>query len=198
MADSRISDLPELTSLANDDEFVVVDKSDTSMAGSGTTKRVTKAELEADVIAAHAANLSLHSSGREVDYAEITTGTTITAPGSTRTDVPGLTIDVPIGGRPVMVEFFAPSVAVTVANRIIQFWLSDGTQTHLFGIRYYELANESDTWLIKRRLPAPASAKSYQLKANIQSGLSGNIGISAGTGAADLATVPAYLNAVEC
>lgn len=40
MADTRISALTQLTSLADDDELVVVDKSDLTMAASGTTKRV--------------------------------------------------------------------------------------------------------------------------------------------------------------
>lgn len=49
MADTRISELTELAgaSVANDDEFVVVDKSDTTMAASGTDKRMTAASLAA-------------------------------------------------------------------------------------------------------------------------------------------------------
>lgn len=41
MADAKISALTELTALAGDDELVVVDKSDTTDAASGTTKRAT-------------------------------------------------------------------------------------------------------------------------------------------------------------
>lgn len=45
MADTKVSALTELTSLAEADEFVVVDKSDTTMAATGTNKRVTRANL---------------------------------------------------------------------------------------------------------------------------------------------------------
>lgn len=47
MADTRISELTELTgaSVASTDEFVVVDKSDTTMAASGTDKRVVASGL---------------------------------------------------------------------------------------------------------------------------------------------------------
>ncbi|MCW7946484.1 hypothetical protein AAW14_31975 [Streptomyces hygroscopicus] len=47
MPDARISELAELTALAADDEFVVVDKSDTQMAPSGTNKRVKRSTLDA-------------------------------------------------------------------------------------------------------------------------------------------------------
>lgn len=49
MADTKISDLTELTTLASDDEFVAVDKSDTTMAPSGTNKKVKFSTLAADV-----------------------------------------------------------------------------------------------------------------------------------------------------
>jgi hypothetical protein len=45
MADSKISDLTELTTVANDDYLVVVDKSDTTQAPSGTTKKIRKDNL---------------------------------------------------------------------------------------------------------------------------------------------------------
>jgi hypothetical protein len=46
VADSKISDLTALTGgLATTDELVIVDKSDTTMAASGTDKRVTYATL---------------------------------------------------------------------------------------------------------------------------------------------------------
>lgn len=49
MADTRISELTELAgaSVASGDEFVVVDKSDTTMAASGTDKKITAASLAA-------------------------------------------------------------------------------------------------------------------------------------------------------
>lgn len=49
MADAKISALTELTGLSGDDEFVAVDKSDPTMAPSGTDKRVTKATLALDL-----------------------------------------------------------------------------------------------------------------------------------------------------
>lgn len=45
MADSKISSLSELTSVADNDELVIVDKSDTSMAATGTNKRVKPTTL---------------------------------------------------------------------------------------------------------------------------------------------------------
>lgn len=46
MADTKISELDELLVLADADEFVVVDKDDTTMAASGTDKRVKKSTLD--------------------------------------------------------------------------------------------------------------------------------------------------------
>ena len=40
MADKKISSLSELTAVATDDELVIVDKSDTTMAATGTTKKI--------------------------------------------------------------------------------------------------------------------------------------------------------------
>ncbi len=48
MADTRISALDELTAAADDDEIVIVDKSDTTMAASGTDKRIQKSNLISD------------------------------------------------------------------------------------------------------------------------------------------------------
>lgn len=47
MADTKISDLAALTGsgIADADEFVLVDKSDTSMAASGTDKRMVASEM---------------------------------------------------------------------------------------------------------------------------------------------------------
>lgn len=45
MSDSIISSFTELTSIATDDEFVIVDKSDTSVAVSGTTKKVKTSSI---------------------------------------------------------------------------------------------------------------------------------------------------------
>lgn len=49
MADTKISALTELTSVASNDELVVVDKSDTTMAASGTSKRISVPTLLASV-----------------------------------------------------------------------------------------------------------------------------------------------------
>lgn len=46
MADQKLTDLAELTSLAADDLFLAVDVSDTTMAASGTDKRVKKSTLD--------------------------------------------------------------------------------------------------------------------------------------------------------
>lgn len=54
MADTKISALTALTgaNVATADELVLVDKSDTTMAASGTDKRITAAELIAAVMRA--------------------------------------------------------------------------------------------------------------------------------------------------
>lgn len=49
MPDSKISNLTELTAVAQDDELVIVDKSDTTMAASGTTKKVQAIEILQDL-----------------------------------------------------------------------------------------------------------------------------------------------------
>lgn len=54
MADTKISGLTQLTgaaSVATVDEFVLVDKSDTTMAASGTDKRITAADLATNLLA---------------------------------------------------------------------------------------------------------------------------------------------------
>ena len=45
MADSKISDLTELTSPADTDEVAIVDKSDTTQASTGSTKRITRSNF---------------------------------------------------------------------------------------------------------------------------------------------------------
>lgn len=47
MPDTKLSALAELTALADVDELLVVDKSDVTMAASGTSKRVTRGTLTA-------------------------------------------------------------------------------------------------------------------------------------------------------
>ena len=49
MADTKISALTEATSAASTDLIAVVDVDDTTMASSGTTKRITKANLTSDL-----------------------------------------------------------------------------------------------------------------------------------------------------
>lgn len=45
MADTKISGLTELTTKATDDLLVIVDVSDTTMAATGTDKKITVANL---------------------------------------------------------------------------------------------------------------------------------------------------------
>lgn len=52
MPDARISALAALAALADDDEFVIVDKSDTTMAATGTTKQATVANARTSLLAA--------------------------------------------------------------------------------------------------------------------------------------------------
>ncbi len=48
MADSKISDLSALATVATNDLIPIVDVSDTTDASSGTTKKITQANLVAD------------------------------------------------------------------------------------------------------------------------------------------------------
>jgi len=52
MADKKITELNELTSLANDDLVVAVDVSDTTMATSGTDKKVKYSTIKGDIMGA--------------------------------------------------------------------------------------------------------------------------------------------------
>ena len=58
---SKISELSQLSELAATDEFEVVDKSDTSMASTGTNKRMAKSLLDSS-IAPPAANVVVSTS----------------------------------------------------------------------------------------------------------------------------------------
>lgn len=51
MADTKISGLGALTALADEDLFVVVDVSDTSMAATGTNKKIATPDVRSKIIA---------------------------------------------------------------------------------------------------------------------------------------------------
>jgi hypothetical protein len=71
MADTKISDLTAITgsALASGDLFAVVDVSDTSMAASGTNKKITKAEL--DSVYATSAAITSAVSAHESDTTSV-------------------------------------------------------------------------------------------------------------------------------
>ncbi|MFA6295535.1 MAG: hypothetical protein WC666_03915 [Candidatus Paceibacterota bacterium] len=92
MPDSKISNLTALTSVASADELVVVDKSDTTMAATGTTKKITRDNLVgSDLVALEAAFVPASSAApASIDLAEDTdNGTnkiTLTAPSAVASD----------------------------------------------------------------------------------------------------------------
>lgn len=71
MADTKISELTSITgaNLASGDLFVVVDVSDTTMAASGTDKKITKAEL--DTVYATSAAITSAVSAHESDTTSV-------------------------------------------------------------------------------------------------------------------------------
>jgi len=65
MASTKISALDELlaSATAADDEFVIIDKSDTSMGAGGTNKRITLAELKNSALATNAYDYVVYKEG---------------------------------------------------------------------------------------------------------------------------------------
>lgn len=109
---AKITSLAELTEVADDDLLVVVDKSDTSMADSGTDKKVQKSNLIKDTVPAGVVDMFAGSTApsgyllcdgsavSRTTYADLFTaiGTTYgTGDGSTTFNVPNIKGKVPVG-----------------------------------------------------------------------------------------------------
>lgn len=106
MADTKISALTELTALADADELVIVDKSDTTMAASGTTKRVTASLFDAAVIYRVLARDSTHISSA----AAVGTKYFLLANG---TNASSLSMTAAAGSLPWSIDLDAADYAVT-------------------------------------------------------------------------------------
>lgn len=119
---AKITSLAELTDVASDDLLVVVDKSDTSMADSGTDKKVQKSNLIKDTVPAGVVDMFAGSTapsgyllcdGSAVSrstYSKLFTaiGTTYgSGDGSTTFNLPNIKGKVPVGYNSAETEFNA-------------------------------------------------------------------------------------------
>lgn len=132
-------------------------------------------------------------SGREIDYAEITANVDLS---TTIGDVSGLTVDVPAGDRPVLLEAFALCQKRNAANTestagTIFLYLYEGA-TLLQSAGQNCGSAEYATLVPSVRLAASASARTFKVRA-ILVGVGGRIHATATGGAIG----PAYIRAVE-
>lgn len=99
MADTKNSALTEATTLANDDLFNVVDVSDTTMAATGTNKRITKANLKTTLSVADASHT--HTASEITDFdTEVSNNTDVAANTAARnnaTKIQNVNIDASVG-----------------------------------------------------------------------------------------------------
>lgn len=154
-----------------------------------------KSELDtiAGDLADHIANIGIHSSGREIDYSEITANFVVASAvgGGTVYDVPGLDIEVPAGDRPVTVEVFCAGLASGTAGGTPQIRLYEGTDMRGLARTRSTVANAADTMgYLRRRLPASGSDRAFKVSIWGQAG-------HALTFTAD-PTTPAHIQAREC
>lgn len=107
MPDTKLSALAPLATVANEDEFYVVDKSDTSMAASGTSKRVTAAALLATTISTKTADhtLALADAGTILPMNS--------ASAQAFTVPPNSSVAFPIGSQIGLMRYGAGSVTIT-------------------------------------------------------------------------------------
>lgn len=131
MADSKISLLTEVTTLAAGDMLPVVDVSDTSMAASGTTKRVLQSNLLVDAGVANAklANMSAatikgRASGAGTGVpTDLTAAQTLTILGADTVVVTAAEMEASISGSPTR----------GAVNAQLAAWLMDATSIEMIG-----------------------------------------------------------------
>jgi hypothetical protein len=144
----------------------------------------TQTELDS-----HAADLTLHSSGRELAYASSTvaqTGITNTA-----TDLTGLSITFTVGSRPVDVELVLPWVTATAAAAVPAGVISDLSDTQM-AVGAFTSAAASGIGQIRciERLTTPGS---YNRKGRLfRAGGTGTVGNNSG-----LTTTASVIRAIE-
>ena len=153
----------------------------------GQDTLATQAALDA-----HAADLNLHSSGRELAYAQITSNFAQTAVSGTIYDVPGLQVSPTVGVRPIVIEVFLPNAFHSVAVAGIQAFLYEGA--NLLNYAQITLANAGtlggNTLKITHRMAPSAGAHTF--KASVRTQQAGTLTVAAAS------TGPAFLQVVEC
>lgn len=155
------------------------------------TSLATQAELDA-----HADDTAIHSSGRELEYAEITSNhARVVGSGDgagNGADITGLSVTVTVGTRPIEIEFWAGAVSHSAANASLAVRLFEGSTMLSLGSLDGSLntANKGVPCSVKRRL-AP-SAGSHTYKAVLWVNTVGTATVTAGT------IVPAFIRVVEC
>lgn len=131
----------------------------------------------------------LDTGGRELGYAEITANVALT--GSTA-DIPGLSITVTVGARPIKLIFDAQSGQISAAGNFNTLQIVEGP-TILTAVQYgVASANTIFPLHREKRLAPSAGVHTYK----IQGGVAGTAGATDRLVAT--ATSPAFLQAVEC
>lgn len=146
-------------------------------------------ELENEVNE-HINDLENHSSGREIDYAEITSNFTQTGVGGS--DVTGLSISVPAGERPIVVEFNCGSFANSAATGLAVVQIIEGASTIRTGANIGPGPGTNVTVPVARKVRLPASESTRTFKIRLAQLISGNSVLGASS------TSPAFIQAVEC
>jgi hypothetical protein len=122
-------------------------------------------QATADAIGDHEQDMAVHSSGRELGYAERTTD--VANIGATVADVTGLSVTVTVGTRPIIVEFACASAKSDTAGCGVVAFITDGagaeqTRTVMRGGD----VQEEQTMYCRRRLAlAAGSTVTYKVRA---------------------------------
>ena len=125
--------------------------------------------------------------GSELGYAERTSDYTTTA--TALADVPGLSITVTVGSDPIVVQFFSGQVKHSAVGGLVALQIVDENNTIIMsGFHSASAANESDPFILRRRLAATPGTHTYRVQAATSSfGTAGTSTISGG------ATNPSYI-----
>jgi hypothetical protein len=167
-----------------------VSASDVSFTAGGTIAstdvQAAVSEVATDAAAdltTHAADATIHSSGRELAYATTTSSQTgIIVTGTNITNVTGLTVTVPSGGvRPVYLTAILHVTNTTAdAGVAVMIMPSSGTNalnSINFGIVTIRVANRQAEIVVEARLAAGTSG-TYKVSMNVTGGSGSTIGSS--------------------
>lgn len=126
----------------------------------------------ADAINGHEADMALHSSGRELGYAERTTN--LTGIAATVVDVTGLSVTFTPSARPVIVEFGCASAKSDTAGAGVAAFIADSANTEQTRSQMRNTGvSEEQTLYCRRRLALTAGvAVTFKVRAvNLFGGL---------------------------